>query len=69
LFFLATLDFTSLSLPQTKRKEMDVQVKVLELEKALEQAKQQLYKLRKQHYQMAGEDAGWDQNVCSISNL
>ncbi len=48
---------------------MDVQVKVLELEKALEQAKQQLYKLRKQHYQMAGEDAGWDQNVCSISNL
>lgn len=42
---------------------MDAQVKVLELEKALEQAKQQLYKLRKQHYQMAGEEAGWDQTV------
>ena len=45
---------------------MDAQVKVLELEKALEQAKQQLYKLRKQHYQMAGEDAGWDQQVCNF---
>lgn len=42
---------------------MEVQVKVLELEKALEQAKQHLYSLRKQHYQMAGEDAGWDQSV------
>ena len=51
------MDFSSLSLHQTKRKEMDAQVKVLELEKALEQAKQQLYTLRKQHYQMAGEDA------------
>lgn len=57
------MDFSSLTLHQTKRKEMDAQVKVLELEKALEQAKQQLYKLRKQHYQMAGEEAGWDQNV------
>lgn len=57
------MDFSSLTLHQTKRKEMDAQVKVLELEKALEQAKQQLYKLRKQHYQMAGEDAGWDQAV------
>jgi len=63
------MDFTSLTLHQTKRKEMDVQVKVLELEKALEQAKQQLYQLRKQHYKMAGEDAGWDQNVCQIFNL
>ena len=62
-----TMDFSSLSLHQTKRKEMDAQVKVLELEKALEQAKQQLYKLRKQHYQMAGEDAGWSQDVCTHS--
>ncbi len=45
---------------------MDAQVKVLELEKALEQAKQRLYKLRKQHYQMAGEDAGWTQDVCNV---
>jgi huntingtin interacting protein 1 len=60
------MDFSSLSLHQTKRKEMDAQVKVLELEKALEQAKQQLYRLRKQHYQMAGEDAGWDKDVCYI---
>ncbi|CAF1156792.1 unnamed protein product [Adineta steineri] len=59
----SAMDFSSLSLHQTKRKEMDAQVKVLELEKALEQAKKQLYTLRKQHYQMAGEDAGWDQNV------
>jgi hypothetical protein len=57
------MDFSSLSLHQTKRKEMDAQVKVLELEKALEQAKQQLYTLRKQHYQMAGEEAGWDKDV------
>ena len=64
LLFLGITDFSSLSLHQTKRKEMDAQVKVLELEKALEQAKQQLYTLRKQHYKMAGEDAGWDQNVC-----
>lgn len=52
-----------MTLHQTKRREMEVQVKVLELEKALEQAKQQLYALRKQHYQMAGEEAGWDQAV------
>jgi hypothetical protein len=58
------MDFSSLTLPQTKRKEMDAQVKVLELEKALEQTKQLLYKLRKQHYQMAGEEAGWSQEVC-----
>ncbi|CAM4742277.1 unnamed protein product [Rotaria magnacalcarata] len=58
----STMDFSSLNLHTTKRKEMDAQVKVLELEKALEQAKQQLYKLRKQHYQMAGEEAGWDQS-------
>ncbi|CAM4742274.1 unnamed protein product [Rotaria magnacalcarata] len=63
----STMDFSSLNLHTTKRKEMDAQVKVLELEKALEQAKQQLYKLRKQHYQMAGEEAGWDQSV--ITNL
>jgi huntingtin interacting protein 1 len=64
LIFLGTMDFSTLSLHQTKRKEMDAQVKVLELEKALDQAKQLLYKLRKQHYQMAGEDAGWSQEVC-----
>jgi len=63
------MDFSSLSLHQTKRQEMNAQVKVLELEKALEQAKHQLYKLRKQHYQMAGEDAGWDQNVCQIFSI
>ena len=61
------MDFSKLTLHQTKRKEMDAQVKVLELEKALEQAKQQLYKLRKQHYQMAGEEAGWGQDVCHFS--
>jgi huntingtin interacting protein 1 len=67
LFVLGALeDISRLSLHDTKRKEMDAQVKVLELEKALEQAKQRLYKLRKQHYQMAGEDAGWTQDVCNV---
>lgn len=46
------MDFTKLSLHQTKRLEMEAQVKVLELEKQLEVEKNKLYKLRKQHYLM-----------------
>ena len=48
--------FTNLSLHQTKRLEMESQVKVLELEKLLENEKKKLYQLRKQHYQTAGEN-------------
>ncbi|CAF0927204.1 unnamed protein product [Didymodactylos carnosus] len=58
----STMDFSSYSLHKTKRAEMDAQVKVLELEKQLEQAKVSLYTLRKRHYQLAGEDEGWDTN-------
>jgi hypothetical protein len=35
---------------------MEAQVKVLELEKMLETEKGKLYKLRKQHYQLSGEN-------------
>jgi huntingtin interacting protein 1 len=50
------MDFSSISLTQTKRLEMEAQVKVLELEKMLETEKGKLYKLRKQHYQLSGEN-------------
>ena len=52
----AAMDFSKISLHQTKRLEMDSQVKVLELEKLLESEKNKLYKLRKQHYQLAAEN-------------
>lgn len=39
-----------MSFHQTKRLEMEAQVKVLELEKQLENEKRKLYNLRKQHY-------------------
>jgi huntingtin interacting protein 1 len=51
------MDFTKLSLHQTKRLEMNAQIKVLELEKQLEIEKNKLYKLRKQHYQLDTEYA------------
>jgi huntingtin interacting protein 1 len=51
-----SMDFTSLSLHQTKRLEMEAQVKVLELEKQLETEKNKLYGLRKQHYHLSGEN-------------
>lgn len=38
---------------------MDTQIRVLELEKELEQNRFKLAALRKQHYQLAGEDEGW----------
>ena len=56
------MDFQSLSLHQTKRVEMDTQVKVLELEKLLENEKRKLYRLRKHHYQLAGENEGWEKS-------
>ncbi|CAG9862977.1 unnamed protein product [Phyllotreta striolata] len=50
------LDVSNLSLHQAKRLEMDSQVRVLELEKELEQERYRLAKLRKHHYQLAGEN-------------
>ncbi|CAH1801834.1 unnamed protein product [Owenia fusiformis] len=54
-----TMDFTKLSLTQTKRMEMNSQVKVLELESNLEKERVKLAGLRKQHYKLGGEDEGW----------
>ncbi|XP_053376325.1 huntingtin-interacting protein 1-like isoform X2 [Mercenaria mercenaria] len=56
------MDFSHLSLIQTKKQEMDSQVRVLELERELEQERQRLSVLRKQHYTLAAETEGTDQN-------
>ncbi|XP_060569865.1 huntingtin-interacting protein 1-like isoform X2 [Ruditapes philippinarum] len=52
------MDFTHLSLIQTKKQEMDSQVRVLELERELEIERQRLSVLRKQHYTLAAETEG-----------
>jgi len=57
------LDMSCLSLHQAKRLEMESQVRVLELEASLSQERLRLAALRRQHYQLAGEDEGWDQEV------
>ncbi|GLH09480.1 uncharacterized protein GBIM_14586 [Gryllus bimaculatus] len=59
------LDVSGLSLHQAKRLEMESQVRVLELEQALQQERLRLAALRKQHYQLAGEVEGWDAEVYS----
>ncbi|KAK9708515.1 I/LWEQ domain [Popillia japonica] len=56
----AELDTSNLTLHQAKRFEMDAQVRVLELEKELEQERLRLSALRRHHYQLAGEGEGWD---------
>ncbi|XP_058794250.1 huntingtin-interacting protein 1 isoform X2 [Phymastichus coffea] len=50
------MDITGLSLHQAKRLEMEAQVRVLELEQALETERLKLSALRRYHYQMAGEN-------------
>ncbi|KAK0174694.1 hypothetical protein PV327_010432 [Microctonus hyperodae] len=52
------LDMSGLSLHQAKRLEMEAQVRVLELEQALETERLRLAALRRHHYQMAGENDG-----------
>jgi huntingtin interacting protein 1 len=42
---------------------MDCQVKVLELEASLQQERQRLAALRRQHYNLAGEAEGWEKKV------
>lgn len=56
-----SLDFTNLSLTQTKRLEMESKIKVLELESNLEKERKKLDELRKVHYQLAGSSEGWDE--------
>ena len=52
-FFLKTeLDTSGLSLHSTKRLEMDTQVRVLELDKELQQERLKLAALRRHHYQL-----------------
>ncbi|KAB0794296.1 hypothetical protein PPYR_11135 [Photinus pyralis] len=50
------LDTSNMTLHQAKRLEMDSQVRVLELEKELEQERLRLSALRRHHYQLAGEN-------------
>lgn len=55
-YYSEELDTSNLSLHQAKRLEMDSQVRVLELEKELEQERLKLSSLRRHHYQLAGEN-------------
>nr|XP_005986931.1 PREDICTED: huntingtin-interacting protein 1 [Latimeria chalumnae] len=54
-----TMDFSSMTLTQIKRQEMDSQVRVLELENQLQKERQRLGDLRKKHYELAGVAEGW----------
>ncbi|KAK3560672.1 hypothetical protein QTP86_014526 [Hemibagrus guttatus] len=58
-----TMDFTSMTLTQIKRKEMDSQVRVLELETQLQKEREHLGELRKKHYELAGVAEGWGEEV------
>ncbi|XP_036132835.1 huntingtin-interacting protein 1-related protein isoform X1 [Molossus molossus] len=48
-----TMDFSGMSLIKLKKQEMETQVRVLELEKTLEEERVRLGELRKQHYELA----------------
>ncbi|XP_037631708.1 huntingtin-interacting protein 1 isoform X4 [Sebastes umbrosus] len=54
-----TMDFSSMTLTQIKRQEMDAQVLVLELETRLQKERERLGELRKKHYELAGAAEGW----------
>uniref|UniRef100_F6V0I5 Huntingtin interacting protein 1 n=1 Tax=Ornithorhynchus anatinus TaxID=9258 RepID=F6V0I5_ORNAN len=56
-----TMDFSSMTLTQIKRQEMDSQVRVLELENQLQKERQKLGDLRRKHYELAGVAEGWDE--------
>ncbi|XP_078081205.1 huntingtin-interacting protein 1 isoform X2 [Mustelus asterias] len=58
-----TMDFSSMTLTQIKRQEMDSQVRVLELESELQKERQRLGGLRKKHYELAGVSEGWDEDT------
>ncbi|NXO70947.1 HIP1 protein, partial [Phainopepla nitens] len=57
-----SMDFSSMTLTQIKRQEMDSQVRVLELENQLQKERQKLGELRKKHYELAGVAEGWEEN-------
>uniref|UniRef100_A0A8C5A522 Huntingtin interacting protein 1 n=1 Tax=Gadus morhua TaxID=8049 RepID=A0A8C5A522_GADMO len=57
-----TMNFTSMTLTQIKRQEMDSQVLVLELETRLQKERERLGELRKKHYELAGVAEGWGQD-------
>uniref|UniRef100_A0A8C9U4Z6 Huntingtin interacting protein 1 n=1 Tax=Scleropages formosus TaxID=113540 RepID=A0A8C9U4Z6_SCLFO len=56
-----TMDFSSMTLIQVKRQEMDSQVRVLELEAQLQRERERLGELRKKHYELAGVAEGWEE--------
>ncbi|KAL6056264.1 hypothetical protein STEG23_020633, partial [Scotinomys teguina] len=58
------MDFSSMTLTQIKRQEMDSQVRVLELENDLQKERQKLGELRKKHYELAGVAEGWEEAAC-----
>ncbi|XP_078278572.1 huntingtin-interacting protein 1 isoform X2 [Rhinoraja longicauda] len=58
-----TMDFSSMTLTQIKRQEMDSQVRVLELESQLQKERQRLGGLRKKHYELAGVSEGWEEDT------
>uniref|UniRef100_A0A4W4FKP4 Huntingtin-interacting protein 1-related protein n=1 Tax=Electrophorus electricus TaxID=8005 RepID=A0A4W4FKP4_ELEEL len=57
-----TMDFSSLTLTQIKRHEMNSQVRVLELETQLQKERERLGELRKKHYELAGVAEGWGEH-------
>ncbi|NXI40820.1 HIP1 protein, partial [Galbula dea] len=57
-----SMDFSSMTLIQIKRQEMDSQVRVLELENQLQKERQKLGELRKKHYELAGVAEGWEED-------
>ncbi|XP_049495191.1 huntingtin-interacting protein 1 [Panthera uncia] len=57
------MDFSSMTLTQIKRQEMDSQVRVLELENELQKERQKLGELRKKHYELAGVAEGWEEGT------
>ncbi|XP_067938200.1 huntingtin-interacting protein 1-like isoform X2 [Watersipora subatra] len=54
------MNFSDLSLTQTKKEEMNTQVYILELESKLVKERKRLAEIRKRHYQLAGESEGWE---------
>ncbi|XP_007639855.1 huntingtin-interacting protein 1 isoform X2 [Cricetulus griseus] len=58
-----SMDFSSMTLTQIKRQEMDSQVRVLELENDLQKERQKLGELRKKHYELAGVAEGWEEGT------
>lgn len=61
-------DLSKFTLTQIKRKEMDSQVRILELEQSLQEERITIGKLRKQHYILAAENEDKDEQENSVNN-